>query len=300
MARLSVIVPVRLTERRPELLERLSLARSDPECPGGVEFVAVDDGSPDSAPLTERCAALGLRYIATGADPSSPFNLARARNRAAEQVQGELLLFMDVDLFPYPGFYADLLREAGLLDIRHRIDRFLMCPVIYLAQAGWQAIQEHAQAERRAFAVNIMMQRDRRLLEKFSHGTSCVAVNRNFYLSLGGQNEAFEGWGYEDYEFGCRLIQQNPQFRRPFLWGWNGGSFRTKRLYAGWKACYRLYGDWLAAKGIYLLHAPHPPDIGFRAGEPANLRRLHRQLRRGRRWAFADAAPKPIQRSPRS
>ena len=297
---LSVIVPIRLTAHHPEIVERLGFSLSDealslsPSLSSSLEFVVVDDGSDveSAARLRERCSELGLRYLATEASPRTPFNLARARNTGARFARGRLLLFLDVDLLPYDGFYRDILIEAEVLGMARRVDSFLMCPVLYLTERGVDELTHLPGRLRKAFFINAMLSCDGSYVERFSHGTSVILVNRHYYLCRGGQDERFAGWGYEDYEFTTRLMRHNPQFPVPEHWSSMAGNFMSIDCYSGWKAAYRLHGDWLSAKGIYLLHAPHP--VSKRGHHAArNQRLLERQLRRGAEAREPDPIPYP-------
>ena len=254
--------------------------------------MVVDDGSDaeSAAKLREHCQGLGLSYLATEASPKTPFNLARARNTGARFAKGRLLLLLDVDLLPYDGFYRDILVEAELLGMERRVDSFLMCPVLYLTERGVDELTHLSGRLRKAFFINAMLSHDLRYVEKFPHGTSVIVVNRHYYLCRGGQNEDFEGWGFEDYEFTTRMMLDNPQFPIPENWSSMAGNFMTIDRYSGWKAAYRLHGDWLACKGIYLLHLPHATDKRYAGNSARNQRLLEKQLRRAPR----PEEPRPI------
>ncbi|WP_250163494.1 galactosyltransferase-related protein [Psychrobacter sp. WY6] len=43
-------------------------------------------------------------------------------------------------------------------------------------------------------------------IQTYAASSSTVALRKSFYLELGGQDERFKGWGYEDWEFANRLI----------------------------------------------------------------------------------------------
>ncbi|MGN5477232.1 hypothetical protein ACTMU2_11060 [Cupriavidus basilensis] len=43
-------------------------------------------------------------------------------------------MFQDADLMPYPGFYADILRECAVSGLDASADNFLMIGVIYLTR----------------------------------------------------------------------------------------------------------------------------------------------------------------------
>ncbi|QBY03537.1 glycosyltransferase [Thalassotalea sp. HSM 43] len=278
---LSVIVPVRLIDDRMDILERLSFCKMSYQGTH-IEFIVIDDGSDDDKAelLRSMCLDLELNYYSTGAESSSAFNLARARNFGARVAKAELIMFMDVDLIPYPGFYDDLLIEAELLDMRNTVDHLLMCPVIYLTDEGYRLYNKTEQRMRKSFCINQMIESNKDYVSKYSHGTSVVLVNRYFYLSCGGQNETFEGWGYEDYEFTTRLIRKNMRYPLPRKWNSMKGNFMNIRKYRGWKSIYRLYGDWLGSKGIYLIHAPHDIDGEYHQNKKRNEKILKAQLER--------------------
>ncbi len=281
---LSVIVPVRYTQARADILDRLAFCIDDNQRPNNIEFLVVDDGSAGDKQkqLVQRCRELGLGYSETGANPNDPFNLSRIRNHGAQFARGQLVMFLDVDFMPYDGFYNDIITEAELLNMEKHINQFLMCPVIHLTEQGSLEHEKKKRSHRRQFAINAMLSADCTLMEKYSHGTSVIIINRHYYLSVGGHNESFEQWGYEDYEFTTRLMMKNPQFPLPEHWASMTGNFMSLYSYKGWKAAYRLHGDWLGNKGIYLCHIHHPVDKKFHANANKNHRLLKQQLKRGK------------------
>ena len=272
-----------MTTVRTDIIDRLDFCLSDSDTDDlSIEYIVVDDGSSSNlaSKLRQKCEELELRYIKTNSSSDDPFNLAKARNFAAQQANGTLLIFLDIDLITLPGFYSQVINEAALLDMKHHVSKFLMCPVIYLTYKGYDTFKTIPEKQKGSFCINAMLNDDKDLVDKFSSGTSAIIVSRHYYMAMGGQNESFDGWGYEDYEFTTRLMQNNPQFIEPDNWSSMAGNFMSIDKYSGWKAAYRLHGDWLAAKGIYLIHAPHPVDNSFRKDPDRNLQRLKQQLKR--------------------
>ncbi|MBD9641913.1 glycosyltransferase [Ensifer sp. ENS07] len=271
----TVIIPIRITEGRRDLIERLKFFRKDHLLPDSVDFLVVDDGSADEDHLLLRQAECDrLKVIRTGARYYQDFSLARARNHAAQRAVGDFIVFMDADLLPYPGFYRDILFELHSHKMQTHVNRFLMVPVIYLTDRGHLLLHDTPSEQWRSVFINAMNADDRVLIEKHSTGTSVIVVDRRYYLSRGGQDEDFQGWGFEDYEFANRLIRRLRMFALPPNWLSMAGNFMTIRAYDGWKATYRLYGDWLAAKGIYLFHAPHPVEHHYHSRKDQNLKHL--------------------------
>lgn len=275
---ISIIIPIRVTSFRKDILTRLNFCFSPGI--GHIEYIIVDDGSSeqDAALLQQKCFEFGLQYISTNVNGNSAFNLARARNKGAQQATGKYIFFMDVDLLAYRGFYDDLLTEILVFDLEHNSDIFLMIPVVYLNQVGMKKYFEIDEKLRKSFITHILMKGDFELIEKYSHGTSCILIDRFYYLAIGGQNENYEGWGYEDYEFTTRLIKLLKLFPKPNNYESMDGNFMTLNRYEGWKSEYKLFGSWMARKGIYLVHAPHPQDSKYRVHQDKNLELFKKSL----------------------
>lgn len=276
---LTVIIPVRVTEARLDILDRLDYYLNDPHLPECIDFLVVDDGSRDEyfLKLLEK-ATPRRKVIRTGSQHYEDFNLARARNFAAQRATGQFIMFMDVDLAPYPGFFTSLLREIVLTGMTQHVHKFLMCPVIYLTEAGHEKFLCLPPEYRQQYFINAVLASDSENIEKFSSGTSVIALDRLYYLARGGQDEGFKGWGFEDYEFTTRLIRRTRQFPLPENWLSMAGNFMTISKYEGWKATYRLYGDWLACKGMYLFHIPHPIEEKYHSRKDINLKYLQARM----------------------
>ena len=78
----------------------------------GDELIVVDNASGDGTPERVRALAPDAKLIETGANPG----FAAACNLGAEQASGELLLLLNPDAVPQPGFRAAI--EAPLADGR--------------------------------------------------------------------------------------------------------------------------------------------------------------------------------------
>jgi hypothetical protein len=84
--------------------------------------------------------------------------------------------------------------------------------------------------------------------------------NREYYLARGGNYEVFEGWGFEDLEFTCRLAHKSKKFPMPQNFLQDYKNCRDIVEYKGFKSLIRLYGDITFAKGISLFHIWHEVD----------------------------------------
>ncbi len=187
---LSVVVP---TRDRAALLPGLfeAFARQDaPE--GSFEVLVVDNGSRDgTAGLLEASAYPWLRALG---EPSP--GASSARNAGVAAARGERVLFLDDDMLPEP----DVLRlhaqaherepvrsHLGFIDFRweaqpHPLSR-------YVAETSSAELFPAAGSEP----------------SFFQYYTAHVSTPRKALLDVGGFDEKFAGYGYEDAELGYRL-----------------------------------------------------------------------------------------------
>lgn len=127
--------------------------------------------------------------------------LARARNRAAGQATGDLLLFLDVDCIPARGLVAAV--EKALSEQ----DALICADVRYLradqARQGWT--EEDLLATGLSHPIRTFP--DEGLVPEANAGlfwSLAFGLRRRTFDALGGFDEAFTGYGAEDTDFGFR------------------------------------------------------------------------------------------------
>ena len=269
MTKLSVIVPVR-TNTNYDVVERLAFNLYDKELDRNlVEFIVVDDGS-DGIGRTElknKCKSLGLRYFRIDSEDKY-FSLARARNFGVQNANGEYILIKDVDFCPYDGFYSDILDEINLWDLENNKEEFFTIPAIWLTEEGSKQFLEDNSRYTAKKMVQKYLEFDTSMFEFEVPTGSTLVMSKHHYLSIGGQNELFDRWGFEDHEFAVRLLQFSNKFPRPI----NATEYKSDLYgdyvkYEGFRARYRLHGDILAQQGIYAFHVNHPISKEFRSKE---------------------------------
>ncbi|MBI4516694.1 MAG: glycosyltransferase family 2 protein [Deltaproteobacteria bacterium] len=183
LVRLSVIVPA---YNCAAFLDRslTALARSsfrDYEC------IVVDDASTDHS--RDVAAKHGVRLLALGSNGGP----ARARNRAAEQARGEILVFIDADVCVHP-------------DTLGRIDaHFRAHPQVEALMGSYDDTPAH-----RGFVSQY-----KNLFHHYVHQTSrsqawtfwagCGAIRRPLFLQFHGFDESYRRPCIEDIELGFRL-----------------------------------------------------------------------------------------------
>lgn len=144
--------------------------------------------------------------------------LAAARNAAARASKGEYLLFLDVDCIPMRGLVGDMRDQLA------RGDALVCAEVFYLgptdARNGWEeeSLKLSAQSHPiRAFpAEDVREERNAGLFWSLLFG-----IRRRRFLDLNGFDEAFNGYGAEDTDFGFRARKAG----LPLLFKGGAGAF---------------------------------------------------------------------------
>lgn len=133
-------------------------------------------------------AAFPWAGVVEGQSPAGPFNRSRALNEAAERSDWDVAVILDADTVPTfrPNVAdaIDLALDSGKLVCAQDNLRSLSRSGTKAVLAGECAI---ADAEKRWDYPNPK--------------SSCVVVNRQTWELVGGFDERFEGWGYEDAAF---------------------------------------------------------------------------------------------------
>lgn len=259
---LTVIIPVRGMDCR-DITDRLGYCLNDSLLDRRkINFIVVDDGSSSDQKnqFQAVCASLKIDYIYIDTQ-FQPFSIARARNIGAMHSKTEFIMFMDVDLHPYDGFYNQIISEIFIQGLYNNANEFLMIGVIYLTpQKGQELFFSTKKSDRKNLIIQKLLENDESIFEKFSTGTSVNVYNRLNFLSHGGNDEDFEEWGYDDLEYNIRMIRDIRKFPYPSEILKDFKNFRTINEYRGWKSVYRLFGDITFQKGIILFHIWHEVD----------------------------------------
>lgn len=258
---LTVIIPLRVSEDRADASDRLLYQLEDNARPPEVDFLVVDDGSSEkwSNVIKEKCDNNSYDYLYLNTS-GSKFNFARCRNEGVTHARTPYVMFLDVDLVPYPGFYQDVLNEIEIRRIHEDASEFLMFGVVYLTKNATNEFFKMQPRLRKQFYTQALFNNDLTRIEKFSTGTSVTVYSRPWYMAHGGNDNDFEGWGFEDLEFNCRMIRLNKKFPLPERFDLDYRNFKEIVEYKGWKSIYRLFGDMTFQKGMVLFHAWHEVD----------------------------------------
>ena len=193
--RLSVLTPFFRDDPRPLLI---ALDQESDALGGRVELVLLDDAGGDpalSSAVADAAQAMRLptRLIRLAANAGR----ARGRNRLVEHSRGRHLLFLDSDMLPdrsdFLAAYMKLIAEA---------DPAVVVGGFSVAQCAPRP--EHALHRALALRADCLSAAVRsRMPEKYVW-TSNLLVRSDVFAAE-RFDEAFQGWGWEDTEWGVRV-----------------------------------------------------------------------------------------------
>ncbi len=199
-----IVIP---THNRLGDLERVVAAVLAQDVSDGArpELVVVDDGSSDGTREWLRSQDQSGRLVALTQERAGP---ARARNRGAAAVTGEVLLFLGDDTVPRAGWLLAHLEEHRLFGGEGP-----------LAVLGYTSFPASADTPFLRFINECGAQFGYRLIDRPSDVpfnffyTSNISISRNLFLSLGGFREDFPAAAWEDIEFAYRAVANGMRIR---------------------------------------------------------------------------------------
>jgi glycosyltransferase involved in cell wall biosynthesis len=196
-ARLSVLIPFKGDD--PTDL----LALLDRDAAGAVEIVVLDDGTGDEA-IAARVGeqalscALPVRFVRLTRNEGR----AKGRNRLVAHARARHFLFLDSDMAPDAADFLD--RWLALAETEDT-------PVAFGGFSLIQAPKRRDQALHRRMAAHsdCLPTERRRLAPEKSLFTSNLLVRRDVFAAE-AFDEGFAGWGWEDVEWGMRVMRRWP------------------------------------------------------------------------------------------
>lgn len=230
-ASISVVVPFYDDQAA---LDRLLAAMELQTHTGPVRIVVADDGSrvPPILPRSRRYALHTVHQDDRG------FRAAAARNLAVAAYPADLLVFLDADMVPEPGYLAAVVAALQHLDVvvgrrRHadlgdwspsRIGEWLtgraappreLTPPAWLAE-GYAATANLADSDSRSYRYLI---------------SAVLAITAEMFDRIGGFDERFVGYGGEDWDLAHRCWLAGARWRYlPEAVAWHNGADLAGRL----------------------------------------------------------------------
>lgn len=176
------------------------------------EVIVADDGSTEeTARLIEKLAGFSVLPIIHSWQSDQGFRAAKSRNNAIAKASGAYIIMIDGDIVLHKDFVKDHLAAArkgffiqgSRVILKEKKTKEIISSgdaTIYFFSQG---LENRKNSIRSSFMAKIFSR-------KYNLLDGIRACNFSFWksdaLEINGFNEDFEGWGREDSEFACRLI----------------------------------------------------------------------------------------------
>ncbi|WP_299496992.1 glycosyltransferase [uncultured Shewanella sp.] len=132
------------------------------------------------------------------------YSPAIARNQAVNFSKSDYIFFIDVDLIVPDTLLNQLVSIANTL-MSINIKAFEMYPCFYLARESPFNNQINLNKQTQIVCLDSFMKGNNDIIESIALVTSCLLINRKWFIQLKGFDETFIGHGGEDLELICRL-----------------------------------------------------------------------------------------------
>jgi glycosyltransferase involved in cell wall biosynthesis len=227
----SIVIP---TYQRRETVCRTLNALNATDYPGSLEIIVVIDGSSDGtrAALEQIDCPFELR-IAEQANRG----LGAARNRGAREARNEIILFVDDDMIAEP----DLVEQHARM---YRVGADGCTGRFVPARgpgAGFLSGGKPQSPTRDPAAPH--------LITAFDICGGQISVRRSVFEELGGFEESFTAngkYGFEDFEFGHRLLQRFDVRENPSAVTHHSGVVSPREFLRRARCCARAQTEFVA------------------------------------------------------
>jgi glycosyltransferase involved in cell wall biosynthesis len=227
---LSVIIPA---YNAAATLERGLQSVLAQECQARFEVIVCDDASTDQSPELAKDFPVRLLRL------EQNLGAGGARNRGAKEAQGEILVFVDSDVFLSPGGLAN-------------IDKlFAECTEVAAAVGSYTALPADFNCCTVYHNCFTVYHHDQSPDEIEWFWGALSAVRKEVFEKLGGFSQAYPGASAEDIELGYRLSEAGHRIRYfPKLRGIHGRRFSFSSM------AYNDYHKAVLGLKLYLLRKP--------------------------------------------
>ena len=190
------------------------------------EVVVVDDGS--EPPLVAPPSPLAVKVVRL---PRRGFGIARARNAGVGAAAGDIVLFLDSDMLAEPGWLAAHARwhhvvgDALTVGLRAYVDvEGLDAVAVREAGGKLHALLRGRPVQPAEIHGHLLRTADltTRADDPYRTVMGCnFGIGRDFHRRIGGSDESFARWGFEDVELGYRAFAYGGlivPLREAFAW----------------------------------------------------------------------------------
>lgn len=250
-----IVIPVRGREEY-DVIDRLKL-RSFYSMPQNFNIFIVDYGSKESISqqLENICNKEGYQYYY--ADTGTHlFNLADARNIAILNSKADYLIYEDIDLVSHKDFYIWINQQIQSMIIERNWP-FLVVPVIYVSENHSKYLYEGVGRGVYDSIISEIYNPESQIIDFFAVASSYIICSRKKSKLIGGFDEEFKGWGFEDSDFELRFLRHVNIYKPRDFYKYDTRPYTEQTQWSGWKVLFRIFADVMSFKGIYSFHIWH-------------------------------------------
>ncbi len=198
---LTSLIPIDLKIRAKDIINKAELIASDAE----KSNVKVIFGHNNRNTRQDKAFIKAIKNhsnvtLCQANNKSELINVSQLRNLAFQQVDTELIVLLDVDIFPD---FALFMRCAN--EILNKSAPFHILPCLYLTKYGTDYLRKKTSIEglkEKYFSFS------RKEFLHLACPSSIVVMKSSDYREIKGFNPAFNGHGYEDFDFLLRLAER--------------------------------------------------------------------------------------------
>lgn len=250
---ISIIVPFRYRNGDKECLLRLQNALHCFAGKSDLEVILFDTSPRSFSKQVQEISCLpGVKYFHQY--ESNVFSPGETRNKAVSKAQGRYLFFFDADLLCTSDFATVLVEQMTSLQKTGR-HAFAMFPCLYLSEKATRKLRRGATPDYLAY-MESYLRGELSDVDGIAVASSCLLVDRQWFLTIGGFRSEFAGHGCEDFELIHRLAAYFPSGRLP-----DDYTLDEKKQfpadYTGFRRFYSYYALPHLFTGNFLLHQWH-------------------------------------------
>lgn len=252
--KVAIIISYRYSSHRPSDLYRISNLIAKITKNSDIAVYVVDSGSPDevSEKVKEICRHYASSYI--NVDTSSEiFSIAKTRNIGASYALEDYVFFHDIDLIATDRLYESLIEETSN---NWSANKFNCYPCFYIDKEATESFDWLDDSNLFSLLDDYHLGLNSRI-QNPALASSCILINRAYFLSIGGYDLEFYGHGFEDFELANRLCYNYPIFQRPYNYYTDYKKWFTGK-YEGFRSLFSMHGNLQLSKGLFMVHLWHP------------------------------------------
>ncbi|WP_455949346.1 galactosyltransferase-related protein [Helicobacter pullorum] len=256
MALLSIIIPFGTSKERPYIKERVIQKARKYKSNEKIEYIFVEGFSSlvcKEIPLI--IAECGHEYYKD--EKQQKFSQGQCRNLGVMYANSPAVMALDVDCYLSQKNLEKLLEIIQIKGIDKNPNAFLVLPCAYLKEEGNEFLLSKPEEMWDSLVGFDVQSGANKLVKFYSPASSSMVLNRHKYLEIGGNDNAYIGHGYEDFDFmmrifkSCAVFEKMPMNLDFDFRNWSFDSFK------GFRAWFSIVGNEMAAFGIYLYHFWH-------------------------------------------